>query len=77
MEDILREYGVELETKTTEGKSGINRLENITGIYTSNQVISFDDLIVDLIKINHILLNNVLQSNGELIINQNEFSFNF
>ncbi|GAB1222700.1 hypothetical protein ENUP19_0121G0175 [Entamoeba nuttalli] len=77
MEDILREYGVELETKTTEGKSGINRLENITGIYISNQVIPFDGLIMNLIEINHILLNNVLQSNGELIIDQNQFSFNF
>ncbi|GAB1222732.1 hypothetical protein ENUP19_0121G0086 [Entamoeba nuttalli] len=55
MEDILREYGVELETKTTEGKSGINRLENITGIYISNQVIPFDGLIMNLIEINHIL----------------------
>ena len=71
MEDYLLYFGVEIKTKKCESKIGINKLENIIGIVNRENYIHFDDIISKLIDINHILLKTLLESNGELIIDNN------
>ena len=78
MEDYLRFFGVEFKTKQSESKIGINKLENIIGIYNQNEtLILFDDIVSHLIDINHILLQTLLDSQGELIVDKNQFMLEF
>ena len=77
MEDYLHFFGVEFQTKKCESKIGINKLENIIGIYNQDEkLILFDDIISHLIEINHVLLQSLLDSQGELIVDKNQFMLN-